>query len=129
MENQMSETLKGSCHCGTVEFEVVLDVPLDDPNMKLARCNCSLCKRRQVVMAAVPLSDLRVTKGADKLTLYQWNTKVAKHYFCSVCGIYTHHQRRSDPTVFGFNMACLDGVDPYAFGEINVADGRKMSSI
>ncbi|PCI03346.1 MAG: aldehyde-activating protein [Hyphomicrobiales bacterium] len=124
----MSETLTGSCHCGEVEFEVVLDVPLDDPAMKLARCNCSLCRRRQVVMAAVPLSNLRVTKGEDKLTLYQWNTEVAKHYFCSVCGIYTHHQRRSDPTVYGFNMACMDGVDPYGFGEIKVVDGQKMSS-
>lgn len=123
----MSETRKASCHCGTVEFEVVLKVPLDDPNMKLARCNCSLCRRRQVVMAAVPLADLRVTKGADKLTLYQWNTEIAKHYFCSVCGIYTHHQRRSDPTVFGFNMACIEDVDPYAFGEINVADGQSFS--
>ena len=74
-------------------------------------------------MAGVPVSGLRVTKGADMLTLYQFNTKTAKHYFCSHCGIYTHHQRRSNPDQFGFNVGCLDGVDPFELGEIITNDG------
>jgi hypothetical protein len=32
-----------------------------------------------------------VTKSEEKLTLYQFNTNTAKHYFCSACGIYTYH--------------------------------------
>jgi hypothetical protein len=56
---------------------------------------------------------LRVTKGQDKLSLYQWNTRTARHYFCSVCGIYTHHQRRSLASI----VACIEGVDPFGFGE------------
>ncbi len=78
---------------------------------------------------SVVLAGLRVTRGADKLTLYQWNTKTAKHYFCSVCGIYTHHQRRSNPKQFGINVACLEGVDPFALGEIPVIDGRGSSLV
>jgi len=62
-------------------------------------------------------------KGAEKLTLYQFNTMTAKHYFCSVCGIYTHHQRRSKPTEFGFNVACLEGINPYDLDEVPVLDG------
>jgi hypothetical protein len=48
---------------------------------------------------------------------------VAKHWFCSICGSYTHHQRRSDPTTYGVNVACL-GLNPYHdFADVAVLDG------
>jgi len=78
-------------------------------------------------MAGVPLDRLRVRKGADNLTLYQWNTGVAKHYFCKTCGIYTHHQRRSNPNEYAVNIACLDGVDPFNVGEVVLGNGAAMS--
>jgi len=113
------EIKRGSCHCGVVQFEVELRAGF----AKLWRCNCSLCRRRGAIMASVPVERLRITKGQDKLTLYQWNTRQAKHYFCSLCGIYTHHQRRSAPGEFSFNIACLDGVDPFAVGDVPIGDG------
>ena len=58
------------------------------------------------------------------LTLYQFNTMQARHYICSGCGIYTHHQRRSDPGQFGINAACLEGVSPFYFAEVPVNEGR-----
>ncbi|MBT3438044.1 MAG: GFA family protein [Oceanospirillaceae bacterium] len=112
-----------SCHCGAVQYEVDLPNGLDDAR----RCNCSICSKHGAIVFSVPLDDLRVTKGADKLSLYQFNTKVAKHYFCSICGIYTHHQRRSNPHQFGVNLACLEGVDCYELGEVAVGDGRNHS--
>ena len=78
---------------------------------------------RGAIVASATLDGIKITKGADKLTLYQFNTKTAKHYFCSVCGIYTHHQRRSNPNQFGFNVACLVGVNPYELGEVPIVDG------
>lgn len=121
----MAEVRIGKCHCGAVEFAVTLDNGLEN----IRRCNCSLCRRKGALMAGVPLSGLRVTKGGDALTLYQWNTQTAKHYFCKTCGIYTHHQRRSDPTQFGFNVACLDGVDPFSLEPAPVGDGASMSVV
>jgi hypothetical protein len=119
----MTTTRTGTCHCGAVVFEV----HLEDDLGKLLRCNCSLCRRKGAIMAFAPVENLTVVKGADMLALYQWNTKVAKHYFCKLCGIYTHHQRRSDPTQVGFNVGCLDSVDPFALGDIPVANGASMS--
>ena len=119
----MSETRTGRCHCGAVEFEVTLESGLGPA----IRCNCSLCRRKGIVMGGVPLDSLQVTKGADKLTLYQWHTNTARHFFCSICGIYTHHQRRTDPTRYGFNIACIDDVDPYALEEVTIVDGASMS--
>ena len=78
-------------------------------------------------MADVPVADIRVIRGKDKLTLYQWNTKIAKHYFCGICGIYTHHKKRSEPTKYGFNIACLEDVDPFDIGEIVLANGALMT--
>jgi hypothetical protein len=121
----MSTVRMGRCHCGGVVFQVELENGFEN----LRRCNCSLCRRKGAVMASVPLSGLKVIKGEDLLTLYQWNTKTAKHYFCKVCGIYTHHQRRSNPTQYGFNVACIDGVDPYALGEIGIVNGAATSLV
>ena len=120
----MSEIVKGSCHCGAVEFEVKLEIGLDQAQ----RCDCSMCRRRSAYMSDVKLEGLEVTKGADKLTLYQWNTKTAKHYFCKICGIYTHHQRRSNPKEYGFNIACIEGIDPYELGRDDVSDGINHTS-
>jgi hypothetical protein len=80
-------------------------------------------------MATVPLDRLRVTRGADKLTLYHWNTRTAEHYFCSICGIYTHQRRRSNPNEYNVNIACLDGVDPFAFTQVPVVDGASLSPV
>ena len=107
----LTELKKGMCHCKAVEFQVMLSDGLKD----LRRCNCSLCSRRGAIMASAPLASLKVVKGEENLSLYQWNSKTAKHFFCKICGIYTHHQRRSDPTQFGFNIACLEGVNPFDF--------------
>jgi len=115
---------KGSCHCGSVELEVSLPNGLEE----LSRCNCSMCSRRGAIVASIPLGALEITKGADLLKLYQFNTKTAKHYFCSNCGIYTHHQRRSNPNEFAINVACLEGVNPFELGEVPTTDGINHSS-
>ncbi|WP_428240724.1 GFA family protein [Gynuella sp.] len=74
-------------------------------------------------MATTTEADIHITKGHEALKLYQFNTLTAKHYFCSICGIYTHHQRRSNPQEYGYNVGCLEGVDPYALGEVPMGDG------
>ena len=107
------------CHCQSVELELHLPNGLE----KVRRCNCSMCRRRGAVVASVKLKDLKIVKGEESLGLYQFNTMEAKHFFCKKCGIYTHHQRRSDPTEYGFNVACLDGVDPYEIKDVTVLDG------
>lgn len=110
---------KATCHCGSVELE--LDLP--DGLIDVRRCDCSLCRRRGAVVASIPLSGIKVVKGEALLKLYQFNTKTARHYFCSNCGIYTHHQRRSNPSQYGFNVGCLEGVNPLKIENIPTYDG------
>ena len=110
---------RATCHCGAVELELSLPDGLVNPR----RCNCSMCSRRGAIAVSVNLDGLRVVKGGDVLTLYQFNTMTAEHYFCSICGIYTHHRRRSNPNEYGVNVACLEGISPFDLGEVPVVDG------
>ena len=119
------QTRTGTCHCKAVEFEVDLRNGFEN----LRRCNCSLCSRKGAVMAGVTLDRLQVVRGADKLSLYQWNTKQAKHFFCSICGIYTHHQRRSVPTEYGYNLACIEGIDLTTIGGIGASNGAAQTLV
>lgn len=116
--------MHGQCHCGTVKFKV----DLADGLGSVLRCNCSYCRMRGAVVAFADAGAIRLIAGADKLTSYRFNTGVAQHFFCSVCGIYTHHQRRSDPSRHGVNVACLDGVSPFDFPAVPVMDGVQHPS-
>jgi hypothetical protein len=107
------------CHCGAVRFRV----RLADEFNTIRRCTCSYCRMRGAIAVTADLSDIEFLQGEDNLSLYRFNTGTAKHYFCSTCGIYTHHQRRSNPKQFGINVACIDGVSPFDFAQVQVTDG------
>lgn len=109
----------GACHCGTVRFHVRLTNGLHTAR----RCTCSYCRMRGAVVVTANIGDIEILEGEEALTLYQFNTMAAKHYFCSKCGIYTHHQRRSKPNQYGVNVACLEGISPFDFEEVPVNDG------
>ena len=114
--------LKGSCHCGAVHFEV------DGGIEEYRRCNCSICRRKGAIMVTARKADFRLVAGADNLSLYQWNTNTARHYFCKTCGIYTHHWRRSAPQ-YGFNLGCVEGVKIADYTDVPLGNGAAMSLV
>ncbi|MEZ9139079.1 MULTISPECIES: GFA family protein [unclassified Shewanella] len=110
---------RASCHCGLVVMELSLPNGIQD----VRRCDCSMCRRRGAIVASINLGDIQFIQGEHELSVYQFNTKTAKHYFCRHCGIYTHHQRRSNPNQFGFNVACLAGINPLKIDQVKLYDG------
>ena len=113
------DEIDGACHCGAVRFHVRLSQGLHTAR----RCDCSYCRMRGAVAVSANVDQIRIVAGAEALTLYQFNTRAARHYFCSKCGIYTHHQRRSNPREVGVNVACLTGLSPFDFAAVPVHDG------
>ena len=109
-----------TCHCGAVELGATLTEGL----ASIRRCDCSFCIKRGAAAVTAPARDVRVLRGAEALTLYQFGTMTARHHFCRQCGIYTHHRRRSNPDECGLNAACIDGVDLRALEPIAWTDGR-----
>jgi hypothetical protein len=114
-------TVDGACHCGAVQFTVTLT----EGYASARRCTCSICRMRGGVAVTSTSEAFRITQGEDKLATYRFNTKTAEHHFCTVCGIYTHHKRRSNTAQLGVNVACLDGVSPFDFHRLIVYDGSR----
>ena len=104
----MSEGLRwrqGGCHCGAVRFEV------ETPGViEVEDCNCSMCARTGFLHIIVPKSRFRLLQGQDKLTSYTFNTGVARHMFCGVCGVKAFYGPRSNPDGYSVNLRCLDAV-------------------
>ena len=101
----MSEfvTHRGGCHCGRVRFEV--DAPA---HIAAIQCNCSICRMTGFLHLIVPAARFRLLQGDEFLAEYTFNTGVAKHRFCRVCGIKSFYVPRSNPDGFDVNVHCLD---------------------
>jgi hypothetical protein len=96
-------THTGGCHCGRVRFEV--DAPA---RFEVTDCDCSICSKSGYLHLIVPKRRFKLISGADVLTTYEFNTKTAKHLFCSVCGIKSFYVPRSHPDGYSVNARCLD---------------------
>ncbi len=93
----------GGCHCGGVRIEVALAGVVEAQT-----CNCSMCAKSGFIHVIVPESRFRITRGAERLAEYSFNTRVAKHLFCSECGIKAFYRPRSNPDGWSVNARCLD---------------------
>lgn len=93
----------GSCHCKAVTFTVEAPKAIE-----VERCNCSLCSKAGFLHLIVPLSKFALLTGKDQLSTYTFNTKVAKHTFCKICGIKPFYTPRSNPDGIDINVNCLD---------------------
>ncbi len=103
MSKAMLTTYRGSCHCQAVQFSVVAP-----PKIEVERCNCSICSKTGFLHLIVPRSKFTVLKGQDMLTMYTFNTRVAKHTFCKICGVKPFYTPRSNPDGVSVNANCLD---------------------
>lgn len=92
----------GSCHCGTVRFEV------DGPIEQVVQCNCSICSKKGALHHAVEPSRFRLLCGQDQLGTYRFGTGEARHHFCAVCGIHVFSRPRGAPELYAVNVRTLD---------------------
>ena len=96
---------QGSCHCGAVTFEI--EAP---ETIECQDCNCSICSKAGFLHLILPLSKFKLLSGQDNLTTYTFNTGVAKHTFCSRCGVKPFYTPRSNADGIDINVRCLDPV-------------------
>lgn len=113
---------KGSCHCGEVRFEITSDLA------ELTTCDCSLCVKKNALMVKVHEADFKFISVETSVSEYRWNTKIARHYFCKTCGIYTFHRKQAMPDYYGVNIFCLDNVNPQTI-PIRATEGANMDVV
>jgi hypothetical protein len=108
-QNQIKTNLKtyrGGCHCKAVRFEVDAAEKLD-----VLECTCSICSMTGFLHLIVPRNQFRLLQGESELTRYQFNTGVAQHLFCRICGIKSFYIPRSNPNGVDINIRCIDTAD------------------
>jgi hypothetical protein len=93
----------GSCHCQAIQFRVWIE------QFQGLDCNCSICQKKGFLHLIVPSEQFELLQGADVLQTYTFNTGMAKHHFCCICGIAPFYRPRSHPDCFDVNLRCLDG--------------------
>jgi hypothetical protein len=109
----------GSCHCGAIRFEI--DTVID----RVTQCNCSVCTKKGILHHRVTPENFRLLGNDATLGTYQFGTRIAKHHFCTVCGIHTFTRPRAAPELYTVNVRCLDDYDLLAESpEIVPFDGR-----
>jgi hypothetical protein len=93
----------GGCHCGRVRFEVIAPAKIE-----VAECDCSICSKSGFLHLIVDDDQFKLLQGKESLTLYTFNTRTAKHFFCSVCGVKSFYKPRSHPEGISVNVRCID---------------------
>lgn len=97
---------RGGCHCGRVAFEVDGEIKF------VSECNCSICTKKGYLHWIVPRERFHLLAGEEDLSTYTFNTGIAKHHFCRVCGVAAFYIPRSDPDKVDVNARCIEGVNP-----------------
>lgn len=67
-----------------------------------------MCAKSGYLHLIVPAEQFTLLSGQDALTTYTFNTHVAKHYFCSRCGVKSFYVPRSHPDGISVNARCID---------------------
>ncbi|MEA5570884.1 GFA family protein [Calothrix sp. UHCC 0171] len=121
VKNNPPVVYEGGCHCGAVRFRVEVE------KHKADDCNCSICSKKGFLHLIVKQDQFTLLKGEDVLTTYTFNTGIAQHKFCSVCGIHPFYIPRSHPDGIDVNVICLDG-DAIVNFEIVPFDGKNWEA-
>ncbi len=118
----MTQHYQGSCHCGAIKFSF----DAEEITQGL-RCTCSICRRKGALMSTevIPLDKLEIDANPDDIGLYQFDSKIAKHYFCKTCGIYTHNETIRAPGNCRVNLGCIDDLDTSKLERV-VFDGKNL---
>lgn len=111
----------GGCHCQDIRFKIKLDESVESTEITL--CNCSMCEKTGYLHLIIPKHQFTFNSNWNNLSNYQFNKKIAKHYFCKNCGIKSFYQPRSHPDCLSINARCLDDFSKYKL-LINNFDGK-----
>jgi hypothetical protein len=119
-----NKNYQGGCHCGAVRFNFKLERSIEDT--QILRCNCSMCEKLGFLHIIISKQEFELTSHWNQLNCYQFNTKVAKHYFCQTCGVKSFYQPRSHPDCWSVNARCVDKISNYELA-IEDFNGKQWS--
>jgi hypothetical protein len=106
--SQNQKKHRGSCHCGDVRFEVVVDAT------SASKCNCSVCTKINQTGGIVKPEAFVLLTDEAKLGTYAWGGRTSTRYFCKNCGVHCFgrgHLPQLGGDYVSVNFNCLDDID------------------
>ncbi len=119
--NMSTHEYKGGCHCQDVRFTINLENPIESSDM--TACNCSMCEKLAYIHLIIAKDQFQLTSDWNNLSKYQFNKKIAQHYFCKHCGVKSFYQPRSHPDCWSVNVRCLDDYSTFDL-KFDTFDGK-----
>jgi hypothetical protein len=98
----------GSCHCGAIRFEVVVDATSG------SKCNCTVCTKISPVGGIAKPDAFTLLSDESKLGTYVWGGRISTRYFCTSCGVHCFgrgHLEQLGGDYVSVNFNCLDDID------------------
>ena len=83
-DEQVTPSLRGSCHCGAVR----LTLPFAPD--KATSCNCSFCRRAGCILAYYEWGSVVIEGHPENTEDYVWGDRTLRNLRCKTCGIVTH---------------------------------------
>lgn len=116
------QSITGGCHCGAVRFRATADL-----SAPVLACNCSICHKVGFLHVIVPEPEFQLLGEWEALSLYEFNSGIAKHWFCPTCGVKPFYRPRSHPEDISVNGRCIDDLE-LADLDITPFDGRNWEA-
>ena len=111
---------KGSCSCGTITYEVDIDLAKE-----VTRCNCSYCTKLGTTGSIVKPAALVNVKGEDKATVFG-KSEAGRRFFCPSCGVHVFGRGFLDflgGDYVSINVNTIEGIEPREL-QVGYFDGR-----
>lgn len=120
---QGTKELHGQCHCGAIVFSCTAP-----RHLVVWICDCSICDMLKNWHFIVPEGDFNLLRGKEALSLYEFNTKTAKHFFCKHCGVSPFYRPRSNPDGYAVTLACVVPASQVESFEYRSFDGQNWEA-
>ena len=107
--------IEAACHCGNICF--VLEWPELSPEITVRKCGCSFCQKHAGAWTSNRSSALAVEIDDPSLvSKYNFGTKTADFYVCSVCGVVPLVLSEIDGKLYAVvNVNTFENVDSFSF--------------
>lgn len=86
--NTPTNALKGSCHCGNVQFTLLTEQ--SEATLAARRCGCTMCRRHGASWISDPEGALQIQyRDIAQLSIYQFGHATSRWIVCARCGVLT----------------------------------------